>query len=338
MKRAAVRAVLCIGHVLVAILILSAQQPWKDPTKHTVQFVTVDQGVRLEVLDWGGHGRPVVLLTGSGHTAHVYDEFAPKLTDCCHVYGITRRGFGASTRPPSGYDDQRLADDVFHAIDEAKIAKPVLIGHSMAGGEMTTLGRQHSDRVSGLVYLDAIADLEDDPPADKEWAALQAKMPAGLTPHPVCDPVDTSSFAAFRRTRTCPMEFTLPESEFHQQFEDMNGRVGAPTAPDWVMRSIGQQQVFRKDYSNIQVPVLVLLPKTEIDYQPKTDEERVLIDHFIARGEVVIGRWIAKVKRGVPDARVIYIPRGGHYLWATKEADVLREIHAFIANLPRPGQ
>jgi hypothetical protein len=28
------------------------------------------------------------------------------------------------------------------------------------------------------------------------------------------------------------------------------------------------------------------------------------------------------------------IPNSGHYLWATKETEVLREIHAFIAGLP----
>ena len=120
---------------------------------------------------------------------------------------------------------------------------------------MTTLGRQHSARVAGLGYLDAIADLEDDPPADKEWAALQRKMPSGLRPQPVCDPADTSSFAAFRMTRACALEFTIPESELRNQFETVNGSVGPVTAPDWVMRAIGQQQVFLKDYSNIRVPV-----------------------------------------------------------------------------------
>jgi non-heme chloroperoxidase len=60
---------------------------------HRVHLVTVAEGVNLEVLDWGGTGRSVVLLAGSGNTAHVFDEFAPKLTDCCHVYGFTRRGF-----------------------------------------------------------------------------------------------------------------------------------------------------------------------------------------------------------------------------------------------------
>jgi hypothetical protein len=50
--------------------------PWHDPSKHTVQFVTVEKSIRLEVLDWGGTGRPVVLLAGSGNTAHIFDDFA----------------------------------------------------------------------------------------------------------------------------------------------------------------------------------------------------------------------------------------------------------------------
>jgi hypothetical protein len=30
----------------------------------------------MEVLDWGGSGKPVVLLAGLGYTAHVSDDFA----------------------------------------------------------------------------------------------------------------------------------------------------------------------------------------------------------------------------------------------------------------------
>jgi non-heme chloroperoxidase len=56
----------------------------------------VEKGVRLEVLDWGGSGRPLVLLAGGGDTAHIFDDFAPKLTPSFHVYGIARRGFGES--------------------------------------------------------------------------------------------------------------------------------------------------------------------------------------------------------------------------------------------------
>src|SRR6266513_6441325 len=113
------------GTFLLLTVLLTAQT-WQDPSKHQVRFVTVQEGVRLEVLDWGGSGRAVVLLAGSGSTAHVFDDFAPRLTGCCHVYGITRRGYGASSQPASGYDDQRLADDVLQVLNSLKIDRPVL--------------------------------------------------------------------------------------------------------------------------------------------------------------------------------------------------------------------
>ena len=96
-----------ISTLLLALVVaVGAQQPpWKDPSPHVNRFIPVSQDVRLEVLDWGGSGRPLVLLAGGGDTAHVFDDFAPKLTGDFHVYGITRRGFGESgfappTRPP----------------------------------------------------------------------------------------------------------------------------------------------------------------------------------------------------------------------------------------------
>lgn len=61
-----------------------SRAPWRDPSPHQVRSITVDSSVQLEVLDWGGSGWPVVLL-GCYLTAHVYDDFAPKLADQFHV-------------------------------------------------------------------------------------------------------------------------------------------------------------------------------------------------------------------------------------------------------------
>src|SRR5436305_4222626 len=55
-----------------------------EPSKHTVQFVAVEPGVKLEVLDWGGKGRPMVLLTGLGNNAHIFDGFAETLARKYH--------------------------------------------------------------------------------------------------------------------------------------------------------------------------------------------------------------------------------------------------------------
>jgi pimeloyl-ACP methyl ester carboxylesterase len=62
---------------------------WAIPNPHKVEFVEVEPGVKLEILDWGGTGRPLVLLTGLKDDAHVFDTFAPKLTAKYHVYGIS---------------------------------------------------------------------------------------------------------------------------------------------------------------------------------------------------------------------------------------------------------
>lgn len=126
-----------------------------DTSPHQTQFVTVEDGVKLEVLDWGGSGRPIVLLAGLGDTAHTYDRFALKLTPSYHVYGITRRGFGASTAPAPGYSADRLGDDVLAVLDALKLNKPVLVGHSVAGEELSSVASRHPGTVAGLVYLDA---------------------------------------------------------------------------------------------------------------------------------------------------------------------------------------
>jgi non-heme chloroperoxidase len=97
-----VRKMSILYFLLIASLEVSLKAPAQtDSSPHKVQFVTVEEGVQLEVLDWGGLGRPLIFLAGNGDTAHAFDNFAPKFTGQNHVYGITRKGFGASSKPAS---------------------------------------------------------------------------------------------------------------------------------------------------------------------------------------------------------------------------------------------
>lgn len=128
-----------------------------DETAHFQRaFVPVIDNVKLEVLDWGGTGRPLILLAGLGNTAHVFDDIAPSLAQHFHVYGITRRGFGASSVPAVGYTAENLGDDVAAVLKTLKIDRPILAGHSIAGEELSAIGNRHPELVAGLVYLDAI--------------------------------------------------------------------------------------------------------------------------------------------------------------------------------------
>ena len=138
----------------------TGQSEGQDSSPHSVQFVAVDEKVRLEVLDWGAtnsaNAQSVILLAGLGNTAHVFDDFAPKLTAAgFHVYGITRRGYGASSLPEFGYSADRLGDDVLAVIDALKLSRPVLAGNGIAGEELSSVGTRHPEKIAGLIYLDA---------------------------------------------------------------------------------------------------------------------------------------------------------------------------------------
>lgn len=311
--------------------------PWHDPSKHSVQFVTVEKGVRLEVLDWGGTGRPVVLLAGSGNTAHIFDGFAEELSGlCCHVYGITRRGFGASTHPDSGYDQQRLAADVLHVLDALKLAAPVVAGHSMSGEELTTLGDEHSDRLDGLVYLDAADDPTDFPGSSSAYMALFNNLPAAMRANgSEPDASDLSSFRAFHDFKVRQNGFEYPEAQLRASFnQNPDGSVGSYNTSNTVHNAIGKGALPR-DYSRIRVPILALFSSLSINYryQPKSAQERAAIDEFDAATKVYVNRYKKNLLKAKGGVHIVDLPKADHYVFLSNKADVLREMRAFVAGL-----
>src|SRR5712664_2326036 len=187
---------------------------WRDPSPHTVQFLTVEKDVRLEVLDWGGTGRPVVLLAGGGNTAHIFDEFAPRLTANYHVYGITRRGYGASGFSATDDPADRLGDDVVAMVDTLKLNRPVLVGHSIAGAELSSVANNHPDRVAGLVYVDAAYSYAFDNGKGADVMEMQSLRAPG-PPSP--GKADLASFSALTKYHERVNGFRMPEAEFRQQ-------------------------------------------------------------------------------------------------------------------------
>jgi pimeloyl-ACP methyl ester carboxylesterase len=180
---------------------------WRDRAAHTELLLSVDNDVRLEVLDWGGTGRPLVLLAGMGNTAHIFDRLAPKLLDRFHVYGITRRGFGASSMPASGYSADRLADDVLQVLEVLNLHRPVLAGHSVAGEELSSIGSRFPEKVAGLVYIEAAyayaiydpassCTLPQAPPQQGSPKTVTAAIQAGTQKYTVIKPPALLIYAA----------------------------------------------------------------------------------------------------------------------------------------------
>jgi non-heme chloroperoxidase len=321
--------------LLIALLTPVYSQPptsWRDPSPHTIQFVTVDKNVRLEVLDWGGSGRPLVLLAGGGNTAHVFDEFAPKLTASYHVYGITRRGFGASEFSASDNPVDRLRDDVLAVLGALKLERPVLVGHSIAGAELSMVASSHSDRVAGLIYLEAGYPYAFDNSKGPKMKEFQTAGPR--LPNP--SQSDLASFSSLQKWDAEVFGFPRPEAELRQTWDaDSSGRPRKA-------RNFPGAQAFAaimtsdRAYTRIPVPALVIfalphVPESWMDKSadPTTREAARL---YYAGIDAATERQAKALEEGVPTARVIRL-RGAHYIFLSNEPDVLREMRAYLAGL-----
>jgi pimeloyl-ACP methyl ester carboxylesterase len=318
--------------LLVKLIFGQGIGSWRDPSPHRTLFVTVEEGVRLEVLDWGGEGRPIVLLAGLGNTVHIFDEFAVKLSGLYHVYGITRRGYGASSRPFSGYSQQRLSDDVLAVLDSLELVRPVLIGHSIAGDELTTLGAQHSDRLGGLVYLDAAADPTES--ASPEYEASFRGLPQAMRNSNGPSRDDTRSPQALRDWQVRTVGTPFPESELHQNLNPDGSIGGDPGRAAAIIRGAD-----KRDYSKIRVPILAFswypLPVEAQVRQYRltgSGELAAVAAYYTAQAEVTEAR-LANIKRASGGVRVVILPGANHYLFLSNEAEVLRELRSFLAGL-----
>ena len=49
----------------------------------------------------------------------------------------------------------------------------------------------------------------------------------------------------------------------------------------------------------------------------------------------MLEKWQADLRTGVPNARLVELPGANLYMFVSNEADIIRELRAFAATLPR---
>jgi pimeloyl-ACP methyl ester carboxylesterase len=309
-------------------LAAAAQAPsWHDPSPHRVQFVTIAPGVRLEVLDWGGRGSPVVFLSGLQDVAHGFDDFAPLFTDRHHVLAITRRGYGASSRPPSGYDLATRLADLAAVLDSLHLARVALVGHSIAGDELTAFAGAHPDRVSRLVYLDAAYDHSD-----------VGRLSRAFPPPPPMQRTDSASPAGVQAYTRRVYGPHIPEAQFRAIGRyDAAGRLVADVTPASI-DSLMLAGCGHPDYARVRVPALVI--DAVADSAPQVfplwgrldQAERAKARAFTA----VLQQWQAteraRVRRELRGAQVLELHGANHYVFASHPRAVREAMSAFLAH------
>jgi non-heme chloroperoxidase len=309
----------------------SQQKTDVDVSPYTVQMIPVEPDVKLEVLDWGGTGRPLVLLAGMGDTAHVFDTFAPKLTAKYHVYGITRRGFGVSSKPEfvtANYNAARLGDDVLAVIAALHLSHPILAGHSLAGEELSDIGFHHPDAVAGLIYLDAGYSyaLYDQAHGQIMLDALKLRdMLPQIVPGKIPSDVPKSLNEILEQLKLVEKEIV----EYLPLLPPSPSAPGPrPDPPPFLYAIFSGSESF----PTIHVPAFVIFAEPH-DFGPVQDHSTSRAA-FEAR-DLRITEYQAKAfETQVPSAHVVRIPHASHYVFRSNEQEVLQKMDAFISALP----
>jgi non-heme chloroperoxidase len=308
-----------------------------DQSPHSVQFIAVEKDVRLEVLDWGGSGRPLILLAGLGATAHGFDDFAPKLTASYHVYSITRRGFGASSAPKpdcENYSADRLGDDVLAVMDALKIERPILFGHSIAGEELSSIGTRFPERVAGLIYLDAgyAYAYYDDHAAQGEWMfdtfALQKELNQYGSPGA---PHDKKAEIDHLLKISLP-RFEKALEEHQKQLQEMPDDAAGPPDTPQMRINVAILHGFQI-YKGVRCPALAIFADPH-QLPPNAGSDPAKRAAMVAKDLASTSAQADAFQAGNPSARVVRLPNASHWVVGTNEADALREMNAFIAKLP----
>ena len=291
-----------------------------------VHMTRIAPGVSLEVLDWGGAGPPLVFLAGGGNTAHVFDGFAPQFTDSFHVIGITRRGFGASasSHPPSDLDT--LVADITAVLDTIRVGSVILVGHSIAGEEMTRFAEIHGERCAGLIYIDAAYD--------RSGMDTLAKMQPSQ-PDPQVRAADTVSFASIRELYARVMGVYMPDSDIRATVRfDANDRyLGDVTADSLKARLASGKQVAR--YDKVHCPALAIYAVADsladvIPYYSELDSAgRAQGEALLRFVQMIVADSRTRIAP-FPQNTVVELHRSNHYVFLQRPEEVARAMRKFL--------
>ena len=130
------------------------------------------RGLPFHYRDWGGGGRPVLLLHGLASTCHIWDLVAPLLAKDFRVVALDQRGHGQSAQVDDGYDFATVSGDAAAFIGSLGWQRPVIVGHSWGADVALELAAAKPDLAAGLIFVDG-GTIE--PSARPGWSLEQAR-------------------------------------------------------------------------------------------------------------------------------------------------------------------
>ena len=136
-------------------------------------FFKTSDGVRIHYLE-AGSGRPIVFIPGWTMPAWIWQKQIDEFSKRYHVIAVDPRSQGESDQPSYGHLPETRSRDYKELVDQLGLKHPVLIGWSMACGELVKYAEQFgTDNIGGLVLVDGFLA---DKPSPEMFAGISQWM------------------------------------------------------------------------------------------------------------------------------------------------------------------
>lgn len=221
----------------------------------------------------------------------------------------------------------QLGDDVLKVLDSLGLKKPVLVGHSIAGEELSSIGSRYPDRVAGLIYLDAGYSYALYSP-DAGDARLDAKEVQKQLREYLSD-----TSASGRKRTIANLLVNLPllqkNLETEQKLDELMPTVRSEARKDHpVSEAIHDGE---RKYSDIPVPILAIFANPHnFANLPQLPSDKK--DELIALDQARTGAQIKAFER-LKNAKVVVFPDADHFVFFSNKQDVKRTMEDFLDTL-----
>jgi non-heme chloroperoxidase len=137
---------------LVLLCVVSVPGIEAQVTKSS-SFKTSD-GISIHYLE-AGSGHPIVFIPGWTMPAWIWQKQIDEFSKKYQVIAVDPRSQGESDKPPFGHLPETRARDYKELVDQLSLKHPVLVGWSMACGELIKYAEQFgADNIAGIVLVD----------------------------------------------------------------------------------------------------------------------------------------------------------------------------------------
>jgi pimeloyl-ACP methyl ester carboxylesterase len=130
--------------------------------EESVMLTARGDGAKIQLAQWGQSGQTVLCIHGITANCRCWDVLASALSSEFRVLAMDLRGRGGSDKPASGYSVEQHCRDIVSVLDDLKITRPVIMGHSLGAFIGIAFAAMYPDRIDRLVLFDGGGDLSEE--------------------------------------------------------------------------------------------------------------------------------------------------------------------------------